>query len=127
MSDTAYGYHDYSIPDPPHQPLYLKQMLKFLGTPKTVLDAGCGDGNFSESLAQGGHTLYGIDLSEGGIAKAKQRNCGIFAVCSVYDDFGNVFQQEFDAVVSVEVIEHLYDPRDFTRQIYDASDLAASQ
>ncbi len=65
--------------------------------------------------------MFGIDLSEGGIAKSRERKCGTFKVASVYDDFGAIFPAtKFDAVISVEVIEHLYDPRTFTRRIYDA-------
>src|SRR3954451_23983373 len=120
MQQTHFRYHDYSNPDPPHQPLYLKTVLEFLGPHREILDAGCGDGNFAESLSQAGHKVYGIDLSEGGIAKAQSRNCGSFKLGSVYDDYREMFDRQFDAIISVEVIEHLYDPRTFTRRIHEA-------
>jgi SAM-dependent methyltransferase len=127
MNDQQHCYHDYANPDPPHQPMFLEAILGYLaaaGDIKRVLDAGCGDGNFSESLAHAGYTIFGIDLSEGGIQKAlerKTRNAS-FRVASVYDDLRESFSDcgEFDAVVSVEVIEHLYDPRRFVKRVYES-------
>jgi 2-polyprenyl-6-hydroxyphenyl methylase/3-demethylubiquinone-9 3-methyltransferase len=127
MNETAYAYHDYGHADPPHQPLYLDIILRRLAEPgdiRTVLDAGCGDGNFTASIAEAGYTTYGIDLSPGGIAKAQARGLpnGHFAVGSVYDDFRTVFpgQSTFDAIMAIEVIEHLYDPRCFVRRCSEA-------
>jgi 2-polyprenyl-6-hydroxyphenyl methylase/3-demethylubiquinone-9 3-methyltransferase len=126
MSNRESHYHDYANPDPPHQPLYLKLVLGHLSAPrgiKNVLDAGCGDGNFAESLAQAGYSVFGIDLSEGGIARATERKApqALFRVGSVYDDFRELFSEcrEFDAVVSIEVIEHLHKPRAFIRRAYE--------
>ena len=126
MEPTPHLYHDYAIPDPPHQPLYLRTMLRVLasGEIRTILDAGCGDGNFTASLADAGYHVFGIDLSGGGIEKANKRQTpnASFAVASVYDDYRAVFpgQTQFDAIVSVEVIEHLYDPRQFVRRALEA-------
>jgi 2-polyprenyl-6-hydroxyphenyl methylase/3-demethylubiquinone-9 3-methyltransferase len=122
----AYKYHDYASPDPPHQPLYLEVIEHFLKQdPSTVhvLDAGCGDGNFTESLRVGGFQMYGIDLTRGGIAAAEKAYPGCkFQVASVYDDFTKLFSERsrFDAVVSIEVIEHLYSPRLFVRNAWAA-------
>lgn len=116
----SYSYHDYSIPDPPHQAMYLSFIVQELhkAGAKTILDVGCGDGNFAGSLVSKGFETYGIDLAEGGINKAKVNHSRAqFSVASAYDDFSSVFPgiTQFDAVISVEVIEHLYSPRDFVR------------
>ena len=118
-------YHDYDRPDPPHQPLYLEFILRQLrsdGRIQRVLDAGCGDGNFTASLAEAGFEMFGIDSSEGGIAKAKSRYPDIhFVQGTVYDDLAlRCGVTSFDAVVSVEVIEHLFSPQRFVQQVHAA-------
>lgn len=126
LSDEAYAYSDYSQPDPPHQPLYLDFLTRMLRTDpsiETVLDAGCGDGNFTKSLADAGFRMYGIDLSDGGVERARRRYPDVsFARASVYDDFREVFPDcpRFDAIVSIEVIEHLYSPRIFVKRAREA-------
>jgi 2-polyprenyl-3-methyl-5-hydroxy-6-metoxy-1,4-benzoquinol methylase len=123
---TDYSYHDYSIPDPPHQPLYLDKLVRHLKAEpniRNVLDAGCGDGSFTASLAEAGFTMCGIDLSAGGISRAKERWPKIrFAHSSVYDDLTSPFDgvAAFDAIISVEVIEHLYSPKQFMSRACDA-------
>jgi 2-polyprenyl-3-methyl-5-hydroxy-6-metoxy-1,4-benzoquinol methylase len=105
--------------------MFLRKTLKYLrkGRAKTVLDAGCGDGNFTASIAEAGFDVFGIDLSEGGIRKAQERGTARaqFKVASLYDDYTTLFagHATFDAVVSVEVIEHLYSPRRFVRAAYE--------
>jgi len=123
-------YKDYSIPDPPHQPLYLDIMLSRMkefsnefGAIDHVLDVGCGDGNFTCSLKQAGFSMSGIDTSSGGITLASRRYTDIlFRVSSAYDDFRSPFGREapFDAIVSVEVIEHLYSPRTFMKRAHES-------
>jgi 2-polyprenyl-3-methyl-5-hydroxy-6-metoxy-1,4-benzoquinol methylase len=116
-------YHDYRQADPPHQPLYLDFILRSLRADPTirkVLDAGCGDGNFTASLAGEGFDMYGLDASAGGVARAISRYHNIrFACGSVYDDLAEQCGvKNFDAIVSVEVIEHLYSPQQFVRRAH---------
>ena len=125
MSHEAFTYHDYDNADPPHQPLYLDIVLRYLRAQPNivrVLDAGCGDGNFTSSLADAGFEMIGIDLGHGGITKAKKRYPQIcFLHGSLYDDLRSLSKiDSFDAVVSVEVIEHLYSPRSFIRRVHEA-------
>jgi len=90
---------------------------------QSVLDVGCGDGNFCASLTDAGYSLFGLDTSTGGIAKAQASYPkGRFAVASAYDDLLAPFQrtQPFDAIVTIEVIEHLYSPRTLCRQVHKA-------
>jgi len=123
-ANANYAYQDYDVePDPSHRPMYLPKLLQhFREYPiKTILDAGCGGGDFAEGLRESGYTVYGVDLNESGIRAAQKRNIGTFAVSSVYDDLLKSFDlKDVDAVVSVETIEHLYSPRIFLSRAKDA-------
>ena len=113
-----YEYPDFqALPDPSHRPMYLTgvlQALKDLPQGASVLDAGCGGGDFSVGLAEAGFTVFGSDLSESGIAQSQQRGIGTFKLSSIYDPLAVPFgRKSFDAIVSIEVIEHLYSPATF--------------
>ena len=77
-----------------------------------ILDLGCGNGSFSNFLTKLGYKVLGIEESSAGIAIAQQNypDCE-FRQGSIYDLSGSDLQHNFDAVISVEVIEHLSNPR----------------
>lgn len=101
--------------------MYLSKVLRRLTIDtsiRLVLDAGCGDGNF----ASAGYQVFGLDLSHSGIRIATSRGIGAFQKASLYDDLTAPFAgvERSDAIVSVEVIEHLYSPRTCIRGAFDA-------
>jgi 2-polyprenyl-3-methyl-5-hydroxy-6-metoxy-1,4-benzoquinol methylase len=77
-----------------------------------ILDLGCGNGSFSNVLTKLGYAVLGIEQSSAGIAIAQQNypDCD-FRQGSIYELSDPELQHSFDAVISVEVIEHLSDPR----------------
>lgn len=93
-------------------------LLQQLPEGASILDAGCGNGAFTASIATGKYTIIGVDLSDSGIATALARNAkASFRQLSVYDDFRSVKADGFDGIVSLEVVEHLYDPKAFAANI----------
>ena len=82
----------------------------------SVLDIGCGNGTMDRDLIELGATVVGMDPSESGIAEAV-RNCprGKFYCLGVYDSPDKILENEFDMVVSAEVVEHLFYPRELPR------------
>lgn len=123
--DYSYSYDDYNVnPDPDHRPMYLASTLRALNglaPGAAVLDAGCGGGLFSVGLSDAGFDVHGLDMSETGITAARARNIGKFEVASVYNDLARPFgRQDFDAIVAIEVIEHLYSPARFAEMAFDA-------
>lgn len=85
--------------------LALIQSLQLNGP--RILDLGCGRGWFTERLSMYGET-HGIDLSEDGIAAAKQRRPDIrYLAGNLYE--APLPQNYFDVVVSQEVIAHVQD------------------
>lgn len=90
-------------------------------TSNRILDLGCGNGAFANHLHQLGYQTIGIDPSVSGIRCAKE--CWPqqeFHVGSAYDDLASTFGQ-FDAIVSLEVVEHVYAPREYIRSVFNAT------
>ncbi|HVE68494.1 MAG TPA: class I SAM-dependent methyltransferase [Solirubrobacteraceae bacterium] len=86
------------------------------GRPRTVLDAGCGDGHVTEWLHRGLHRglpgarISGVDVSADALARARGRvPAAELGVADVHDlPYG---EGEFDLVVCTQVLEHVADPR----------------
>lgn len=118
--DYSYTYADYDInPDPDHRPMYLRatiEELRNVPSGAAVLDAGCGGGLFSVGLWEAGYDVFGLDLSESGVRVAQARGVGRFEVGSIYSDLAAQFDRDsFEAIVAIEVIEHLYSPAQFAK------------
>lgn len=81
-----------------------------------VLDLGCGNGSFSYAIAQQGYEVVGIEESEQGftIASSSFPDCH-FIQASIYDLPYAELHNSFDVVISVEVIEHLFYPRELVK------------
>jgi 2-polyprenyl-3-methyl-5-hydroxy-6-metoxy-1,4-benzoquinol methylase len=81
-----------------------------------ILDLGCGNGSFSNVLDRFGYDVVGVEESESGVAIAQQQypDCK-FIEASIYDLPYSQLEPEFDVVISVEVIEHLFDPKQLIR------------
>jgi 2-polyprenyl-3-methyl-5-hydroxy-6-metoxy-1,4-benzoquinol methylase len=88
-----------------------------------ILDIGCGNGSIAVQFAKRGHSVVGIDLAEAGIRIARETcRAGRFEVLAADKQLlENLGEQPFDLVYSLEVIEHLYNPRSFMAASYSAT------
>jgi 2-polyprenyl-3-methyl-5-hydroxy-6-metoxy-1,4-benzoquinol methylase len=81
---------------------------------KRILDLGCGNGHLASVLSKQGYSVCGCDADTKGIAIAKNNygNLADFQVLDVGDEPpDNYLNDKFDAIVSTEVVEHLFLPR----------------
>lgn len=86
---------------------------------RAVFDLGCGNGSVGSWLHARGYDVTGVDASAEGIAIAKRAHPNInVEVGSAYDDLAVRFGT-FPAVISIEVIEHVYAPRLFAKTVFD--------
>lgn len=95
----------------------IEQLNKIKGCSR-VLDAGCGNGYFLKHLIDKGYDASGVELDLSGVEWARKISpTARIELASLYDNVLDLFEQPFDAVVSLEVVEHLYDPRMFVKQM----------
>lgn len=87
------------------------------GTPRRILDYGCGRGTAAGIFNEAGHEVVGVDIAENLIAFARQsvpeaRFELIESECSLpFPD------ASFDVCFSSEVIEHLFDVKGFVSEV----------
>jgi 2-polyprenyl-3-methyl-5-hydroxy-6-metoxy-1,4-benzoquinol methylase len=78
-----------------------------------AFDLGCGNGALARFLTEQKIETAGVDPSEAGISIARQANPQLrLEVGSAYDDLKSRFGA-YPAVVSLEVVEHVYYPRQY--------------
>jgi len=86
---------------------------------KKVLDVGCGGGILTESMAQAGAEVWGIDMGPGPIKIAKLHllESGVkvnYEQISV-EEFALQHPGNFDVVTCMEMLEHVPDPASIIR------------
>lgn len=113
-------YQDYGFQTsiPSHTHAYLFEPIKDLLNKEkntSILDVGCGNGWLANALLHEGFNVYGIDASPSGIAIAKQSHPERFHVQDISSDYlpDAIKEIPFDTIISTEVIEHLYSPRQY--------------
>ena len=123
MADNLRGGH-YQNAEPTWANAYLwpilrREIAKHKFTRRRALDLGCGNGATANMLSELGFEVVAVDPSASGIAQARQAFPSIhFDLVSGYDDLRTRYGT-FSLVVSLEVIEHCYYPRQFAQTVFD--------
>lgn len=124
MSTPVSSTYNYASEEGAHTDAYL------WGTVETILgerihrngrvfDLGCGNGTLARRLQSLGYEVSGVDPSDKGIAQAKRADpATALEVGSAYDPLAQKFGT-FPVVVSLEVVEHVYYPRQYARCVHD--------
>jgi 2-polyprenyl-6-hydroxyphenyl methylase/3-demethylubiquinone-9 3-methyltransferase len=91
---------------------YIHQAVNLQG--KSILDVGCGGGILSESMAQKGATVTGIDLGDKAlkVAQLHSLESGVavdYQLISV-EALAEQQPESFDVVTCLEMLEHVPDP-----------------
>jgi 2-polyprenyl-3-methyl-5-hydroxy-6-metoxy-1,4-benzoquinol methylase len=83
------------------------------GANKSLLDLGCGNGSLTARLADAGYSAIGSEYSESGVAQARSAFPNIdFLSHDINKPLPEELQGSFDVIVAVEVVEHLWFPRE---------------
>ncbi len=92
----------------------MSKLLRDVGDHAAILDLGCGNGALTSLAASRQRRVVGVDLSVTGIAAARRYYPNIqFLQADVCADClpDQLSSGNFDVVMSFEVIEHVYAPR----------------
>ena len=113
---AALGHsHDYLLPS-------ILRTLDALSLPvgeRRLFELGCGNGSVANVLTQRGWDVTGVDPSVDGIAQARAAYPDLkLGNGSAYDDLRSRYGQ-FPVVLSLEVVEHVFAPRQYARTVFD--------
>ena len=102
--------HDFLLPK-------VIETLKFSNATR-LFDLGCGNGSVAAKLTELGYDVTGVDPSKIGIEQALLRHPGLkLNLGSAYEDLAAVYNT-FPAVISLEVVEHVYSPRHYAKTLF---------
>ena len=76
-----------------------------------VLDIGCGTGNFLLKAKNKTATVYGLELNESAVAACNRR--GLHVYNQMISDHVANNEETYDMVCAFQVLEHVYDVKDF--------------
>ena len=124
MSSNISGYH-YDHAGFNHSHSYLLptvfRLLDGLNLPiseRRLFELGCGNGSVAHELSQRGWDVTGIDPSTEGITQANQAYPDLKLYSgSAYDDLATRYGS-FPVVLSLEVVEHVYFPRQYAATVF---------
>ncbi|MEW6671023.1 MAG: class I SAM-dependent methyltransferase [Thermodesulfobacteriota bacterium] len=86
---------------------------------KNIFELGCGNGSVANFLYNKGYKVTGVDPSKEGIVIANKKFPHInLKLGSCYDDLQKNYGQ-FNAVISLEVIEHVFEPHKYAACVFD--------
>ncbi|MDR3477500.1 MAG: bifunctional 2-polyprenyl-6-hydroxyphenol methylase/3-demethylubiquinol 3-O-methyltransferase UbiG [Gammaproteobacteria bacterium] len=91
---------------------YINQRAPLKG--KTVIDIGCGGGILSESMANLGAKVTGLDMSEAGLSVAKlhllESGAKVEYILDTAENMAAQRPEQYDVVTCLEMLEHVPDP-----------------
>jgi len=117
-------YGQYEMPTPQQNLSETARLLaRNISKDAKIVDVGCGDGGFLHEMHKlGFESLVGFDQSPG-LERAKKLGFGKFSHSNVWDYLKKVEVSggsDADAIVMVNVLEHVIEPLDLLERIYTA-------
>jgi SAM-dependent methyltransferase len=90
----------------------VREFARSLPAGAEILDVGTGLGYLAFALARAGFRATGLDLSEEAVARARSRFGDHYAAGDLFE-WKRSRRESFDAVVMLELIEHVEKPREW--------------
>lgn len=89
---------------------FIQKFLSLLPPHRTLLDAACGAGRYLSMLLEPGHTVVGIDQSQGMLARAKAKFPNVQLEKVGLQEMP--YHEAFDGVICMDAMEHVF-PEDW--------------
>ncbi len=132
MSTAISGYHyDHAGLNCSHSYLLptVFRLLDSLNLPageRHLFELGCGNGAVADELTRRGWDVTGVDPSVEGIAQAQRAHPDLKLYSgSAYDDLAARYGR-FPVVLSLEVVEHVYFPRQYAATVFSLLQLGGA-
>ncbi len=90
---------------------------RILGRAGSLLELGCGRGEFLEGAARRGWAVRGVDMTEEYAAAARAR--GIDVECCAIQTC-QLLRETYDVILLAAILEHLYNPMEVLLRVRDA-------
>lgn len=98
---------------------FIVNAIKKINKPNiSIIDIGCGNGNISLALGSLGFNVTGVDIDKASIDKANSINTLPNVQFKIADASTFTIDNNYDAVVCSEVLEHLDKPWELAEQIF---------
>ncbi len=87
-------------------------LIRRVGTGLKILDVGCSYGALGEAMTKKGNVVFGLDISQAAIERARTRvHFAAVADITKQDSLPpEIAEERFDLVVMGDIVEHVYDP-----------------
>ena len=105
-----------------HLMRYYDFFLDHIGEDSNVLDIGCGNGFVASQIASKAKKVTGIDTDQANIIQAKKQHSRENINYVLGDATNYNFQEQYDAVVLSNVLEHIKDRVTFLNKVKLLSD-----
>jgi len=76
-----------------------------------ILDVGCNTGEFLDYASQKGCNTFGLELSTSSLITANKKGH------TCVDDISKLNDHKFDIITAFDLVEHLYQPKQFINQL----------
>lgn len=90
----------------PEHIIDIERAKRYTGVGNKILDVGCSDGQVSAMLKDGANKVWGIDIAEKAVERARKRGIGAWYGTAYEIPFENGM---FNVIFCSHVIEHLFD------------------
>ena len=84
---------------------FVQKFLSLLPQPGTLLDAACGAGRYMGMLQEKGHTVVGIDQSQGMLARAKTYYPAVHTEKMGLQEMS--YSEAFEGAICMDALEHV--------------------